>query len=136
MTVLFPFAPADEIDDALLARVRVAIGRFSRFGVTFTACGSFVGDVLYLAPEPEQQFRDLTAALAAAFPEFPPYRGDFADVVPHLTVAEHPAAPIEEIRAELAARLPISTTAQAVELWMEGADECWTSRATFPLTEP
>ena len=58
--------------------------------------------VLYIAPEPDGPFRELTDALAQAFPEHPPYDGAFAEVVPHLTVAWHHDAPVDEIRADVA----------------------------------
>lgn len=136
VTVLFPFAYADDVDDALLARVGDALRGFVRFPITFDQFGSFEADVLYLSPEPEQPFRDITEALAAAFPEYPPYGGGFAEVVPHLTVANDPAAPVGEIQSQLAALLPVSTTARAVELWVEGTDGQWSSRATFELDDP
>ena len=44
-------------------------------------------DVVYLAPEPDAPFRRLTAALASAFPDYPPYEGAHEEVIPHLTVA-------------------------------------------------
>ena len=44
-------------------------------------------NVVYLEPEPDEPFRRLTNALAAAFPDYPPYEGVHEEVVPHLTVA-------------------------------------------------
>ena len=104
--------------------------------MTFTRVDRFPDDVLYLAPEAPAPFRALTDALAAAFPEYPPYGGVFTEVIPHLTVAHHPNAPVEQITAELHAVLPIITRATSVELWVEGTDDRWTSRASFPLGTP
>ena len=133
VTVLFPFAHAEDLDAALLGRVRAAVARLHAFPVTFARVERFPDDVLYLAPEPSAPFRALTAALAAAFPEFPPYGGLFPEVVPHLTVAHHPHAPVADITTELDALLPVRATAASVELWVEGADALWTTGATFPL---
>ena len=54
-------------------------------------------------------------------------------MIPHLTVAHDPAAPNARLRAELATLLPLSTTADRVELWVEGTDDHWTARAGFPM---
>ena len=134
VTVLFPFAPVVTLDDGILERVRHALAGFTPFAVRFAGVASFPDDVLYLVPEPAARFRELTAALAAEFPEYPPYHGQFDEVIPHLTVAHHPDAPMAEITAALAAALPMTTEAQRVEVWQEGTDDIWTSRATFRLS--
>ena len=41
--------------------------------------------VLWLAPHPAEPFKQLTARVAAHF-DTPPWQGEFAEVVPHLTV--------------------------------------------------
>jgi 2'-5' RNA ligase len=133
VTVLFPFATPDAVDDALLARIESVVAGRRPHGVTFAAAAEFPDHVLYLAPEPAAPFRALTHALAAEFPEYPPYEGQFPDVIPHLTVAHDPAAPHARIRAELARGLPVSTVAERVELWVEGEDDRWRSRAEFAM---
>ena len=134
VTVLFPFATPDTIDDASLARVERALVGCDPFAVTFDAVRSFPDNVLYLAPEPAARFCALTEALAAAFPEYPPYRGQFADIIPHLTVTHRPDAPIDEIAAAVGAHLPVAAAASRVEVWEEGADDRWSTRASFPLS--
>ena len=86
--------------------------------------------VLYLAPEPETPFRELTAALAQAFAD-PPYAGAVAEVVPHLTVASHHDAPMDKIRADVAGALPIA--ARADEAWLMRIDGRWRTHARTPL---
>ena len=134
VTVLFPFATPDAIDDATLARISRAVGTFEPFAVSFNAVRSFPDHVLYLAPEPAPAFRALTEALAVAFPEYPPYRGQFAEIIPHLTVAHRPDAPIDEIAAAVRRHLPVAGSASRVEVWEEGADARWSTRASFPLS--
>jgi 2'-5' RNA ligase len=134
VTVLFPFAPPDVIDDGRLERIeRVLVGR-EPFTVTFDAVREFPDHVLYLAPEPAERFRALTEVLAAAFPEYPPYRGQFAEIIPHLTVAHRPDAPIDEVAAAVRPHLPVAAAASRVEVWEEGVDERWSTRASFPLS--
>jgi 2'-5' RNA ligase len=133
VTVLFPFATPETVDHALLARVASVVDRHRPSPVTFASVAEFPDHVLYLQPEPAEPFRALTRALAAAFPEYPPYQGQFPDVIPHLTVAHDAVAPHEQIRAELAPRLPVTTVAERVELWVEGDDGRWRSRERFPM---
>jgi 2'-5' RNA ligase len=134
VTVLFPFAAPDAIDDAILRRIDRALVGFEPFAVTFDAVRSFPDHVLYLAPEPATRFRRITEALAAAFPEYPPYRGQFAEIVPHLTVTHRPDAPIDAVASAVRTRLPVAAAASRVEVWQEGADDRWSTRASFPLS--
>jgi 2'-5' RNA ligase len=134
VTVLFPFAPPDRVDERLRDRIACALVGFAPFAVHFDAVRFFPDHVLYVAPEPAARFRALTEALATAFPEFPPYRGQFAEIVPHLTVAHRPDAPIAAIAAAVEPLLPVDAHASRVELWEEGTDDRWSTRATFPLS--
>jgi 2'-5' RNA ligase len=134
VTVLFPFAPPERIDDTLLRRVERALTGFAPFEVTFDAVRSFPDDVLYLAPEPADRFRALTEALAAEFPEFPPYRGRFTEIIPHLTLTHRPDAPIGAVEAAVRTDLPAAAGASRVEVWQEGVDGRWSTRASFPLS--
>lgn len=134
VTVLFPFAPPETIGARTLARVEDALAGCAAFPVTFESFGRFPDDVLYLAPEPADAFRAVTAALTSEFPEHPPYHGQYETVIPHLTVAHHPDAPVDTIEDELAAALPLHTTADAVELWFEGGDERWRTAARWELS--
>ena len=129
VTVVYPFLPADRVDEAPLGQ---EIAGQRTFTVVFAGIGRFPG-VLYLAPVPAGPFRDLTSALVRRWPEAPPYGGRFAEVVPHLTVADGVS---EEILAEaernVAAGLPI--TARIAEAWLIVFDgERWARRASLPL---
>ena len=134
VTVLFPFAPPDTIHADSLERVERALVGSEPFAVTFDAVRSFPDHVLYLAPEPAERFRALTEVLAAAFPEYPPYQGQFPDVIPHLTVTHRADAPIDRIAAAVRPRLPVAAAASRVEVWQEGIDGMWSTRASFPLS--
>jgi hypothetical protein len=48
----------------------------------------FPNEVLYLAPEPDESFRQLTLSIWNLFPETPPYGGKWPDIIPHLSVAQ------------------------------------------------
>jgi 2'-5' RNA ligase len=138
VTVLYPFVPPDEIDEAVLSTLAAAVSSVPRFTATWQRTGWFEEEVLWLAPEPEEAFRALTTAVARAFPDHPPYGGAFADVIPHLTVG-HDATP-GELRAaerEILARLPVSMEVAAAALW-RGTPEpsSWQPVTALPLGEP
>ncbi|MEU7862042.1 2'-5' RNA ligase family protein [Nonomuraea sp. NPDC049141] len=100
--------------------------------VRFDECRRFP-DVVYLAPTPDQPFRALTEAVVARWPEAPPYVGQFADVIPHLTVAHDRQAHVfDEVEAALTARLPITANVASVSLFVSDGNR-WHPRAEFPL---
>ncbi|MEV4399696.1 2'-5' RNA ligase family protein [Nonomuraea sp. NPDC049607] len=104
------------------------------FDVRFAGCGRFPG-VLYPAPGPERPFRELTEAVAARWPEAPPYEGRFASIVPHLTVADRQEPELlDHVEAELAAGLPLTARVREVRLPVGDGRRRREERA-FPLGE-
>ncbi|MGI5290019.1 2'-5' RNA ligase family protein [Nonomuraea polychroma] len=89
VTVLVPFLDIDRMDPEVMDVLKALIGEHSPFTIRFDKCQRFPG-VLYLAPTPDQPFRALTEAVAARWPEAPPYGGQYAEIIPHLTVAHSP----------------------------------------------
>jgi 2'-5' RNA ligase len=132
VTVLFPFLDIGHVDAPVIDELTMLIGERSPFTIRFDRCRRFP-DALYLAPTPEQPFRALTEAVAARWPEAPPYAGQFAEIIPHLTVA-HGQQPevFDEVEAALAARLPVTANVSSVSLFVSDGDR-WHRRAEFPL---
>jgi hypothetical protein len=93
--------------------------------------------VLWLAPEPDAPFRALTAAVWRRFPQTPPYSGEFADVVPHLTVADgQPPAVLRSAQDRVRPLLPVVARVRSVRL-IAGRPEpgdSWRTVAEFPLS--
>ncbi len=116
VTILAPFLDRSAIDASAVAELQQIFSRHRSFSVEFQECRRFAG-VLYLAPVPDSHFRALTEAVAARWPEAPPYGGQFEDVVPHLTVAlgQEPMV-FDRIEAALSRGLPIGANVSAVEL--------------------
>lgn len=134
VTVLFPFAEPTAIDESMLAELRALIATVAAFEFRLARSGWFGDRVVWLAPEPAGPFRRLTRLVSAAFPAYPPYEGQFADVVPHLTVGDLGAP--EELRAAergVLPHLPISAVARSTSLMVERPDGRWERRATFAL---
>lgn len=116
ITVLYPFLPWQRVDDAVRAELNALFATHQAFDLQLAQLRRFPG-VLYLAPEPDALLRALTAAVAGRWPEAPPYGGQFADVVPHLTIA-HSQEPqvFDMIESDVRGRLPIAARIASVQL--------------------
>jgi 2'-5' RNA ligase len=92
-------------------------------------------DVVYLVPEPDDELRALMMALFAGFPEWPPYEGIHAEVIPHATLGEgvDAAAVRAEIERRVAPHLPHRCQARDVTFLEEFAEGRWRERERFPL---
>src|SRR5690349_15622905 len=86
VTLVYPFVPAEALDRSVRATLAACIGRHRRFA--FSCSGVRVWpDVLYLPVDPTGPFEALVATIGEAFPDHPPYGGEFP-YVPHVTIAE------------------------------------------------
>lgn len=89
--------------------------------------------MLCLAPDPDVYLRQLTEAIVDRWPEAPPYGGRFAEIVPHLTVAQgQDDAVLSRIGVDLASGLPFTSRATSVELMVHDG-VTWQERASFAL---
>ncbi len=124
VTLLFPFAPSEAVDEAAL---RDLFARFPAFDFALDRVERFENGGTWLRPEPSSPFAELTAAIWQRWPGYPPYEGAHAEVIPHLTVSDGPL--------DVDIRLPIACRAHEVRLIEEQDDEQWTTRAVFPLAQ-
>ncbi|WP_179785810.1 2'-5' RNA ligase family protein [Actinopolymorpha rutila] len=138
VTVLYPFVPPERIDAEVLAALGEAIRTVASFRATFTRVEWFADQVVWLAPEPAGAFADLTAAVCERFPEYPPYGGAFAEVVPHLTVGDGaPAAELRRAEELVRGHLPISTEVAAAQVFCGSPDpDSWHPIVELPLGRP
>jgi 2'-5' RNA ligase superfamily len=124
VTILFPFAPPDAIDEDAL---RGLFARFPAFEFALDRVETFDEGVVWLRPQPMEPFADLTAAVYELYPDYPPYEGAHDIVVPHLTVSDGDFVEVD-------VQLPIAARAHEVTLIEEAeADGRWTVRLAFPL---
>jgi hypothetical protein len=136
ITLLYPFKPPAEIDHAVLRQLCAGFASFAPIVFALKSVQRFP-DVLYLAPDPAEPFRDLTRAIWAWYPETPPYGGKWPDIMPHLSVANVAnQRELDRIAAEFAlaskAVLPISASVSLVTL-LERRGQRWIVRTTFRL---
>jgi 2'-5' RNA ligase len=130
VTLLYPFTD----DDRALAEAAEVVAEFPAFDFTLAAAMRFPENrrVLCLRPEPDAPFRELTTALVRAFPDFPPYGGKYAQVIPHATVAIADDVVLDAIERELAGSLPIAARAtEAAVMEREHEDTDWRVRGTI-----
>lgn len=144
LTVLYPFLPAGLIDGAVLASLADLFAGVPAFRFTLDRVGWFGADVVWLGPHDEAPFLALTELAFAAFPSCPPYGGQHAGVIPHLTVGHLGGASALSAAGEAVGHcLPIEATATEVTL-MTGPPPGnpgippgqWRTMAAFGLGRP
>ncbi|MDP9285790.1 MAG: 2'-5' RNA ligase family protein, partial [Actinomycetota bacterium] len=72
ITILFPFAPVDDVDEDAIGELLAARPAFD---FELTSVEHFDDGVTYLAPVPAEPFAALTRAVAERWPAYPPYEG-------------------------------------------------------------
>ena len=136
VTVLFPFMPAAEIQDEVIARLATLFQAVPAFQHNFVRTAWFGDEVLWLDSEAAERFAALTRLVWAAFPAYPPFEGQFDDVVPHLTIADR--GPLEQMQAAertVQRHLPISAVTRAITLMVEQPSGRWQAAESFALTD-
>jgi 2'-5' RNA ligase len=128
-TLVYPFADSGRVGD-LLAGIRREVSGFAPFEVRFPELARFP-QTLYLRPEPREPFIAMTRALELAFPEFPPYGGQFDEIVPHVSIAHGKEALLRAIEAGLARPWP---TLPVESAWLvEDTPTGWRPHTAFAL---
>jgi 2'-5' RNA ligase len=130
VTLVFPFADSAEADDLLEPLGRV-FADFAPFELVFRQTARFPG-LLFLRPEPAETFVAITEALVRAFPDFPPYRGEFAEIVPHVTVAQGDDEVLAATERQLEQQLPVRSRVERAWL-VEDTAGGWRRHTAFPL---
>jgi 2'-5' RNA ligase len=118
ITLIVPWIPPWKIRDEHLYALADLLADVAPFSFDLTEPGWFGDRVLWLAPRPIEPFLALTQRLATRFGT-PPWAGEFAEVVPHLTVAHAPGA-VTPVAKSLAERLPLACRAE--EVWVMSGD--------------
>ena len=135
ISVLFPFIVPDLLTDGDLARATETFQGFQPFEFRLEQVDRFP-ESLYLVPEPGEPFISLTEAVVREFPEYPPYGGKFAEIVPHLTVANRSAELSTIAETELLVIMknlgPIHAVCNVVQLY-ENSSGRWRWARSFPL---
>jgi 2'-5' RNA ligase len=133
ITILYPFAPTEKVDESLLDQLRELFAAEAPISFELARVARFP-EVAWLAPEPSKPFSALVELVAARFPGYPPYEGAHDEIIPHLTVAEGGPELQDRVEAAIAEHLPISAHASHVAFLFEGDDGLWREAHRFPLS--
>lgn len=138
VTVLAPWLAAPEVAD--LDRVAALLAAVPAFEARLGVVDVFPDGLVHLRPEPHSAFTALSALVADAYPDHPPYEGRYGTVEPHLSLDQvgpgpaptGPPVTVDSVAADLADRLPASTRVDRVDLQWWQADGC-RLLGSFPL---
>ena len=132
LSVLYPWVPADALDDELLADLTDLAAAHAPVALRFDGFDRFA-HTLWLDPVPAEPLQALTLAVAARWPDYPPYEGKFDLVVPHPTVADSvDPDDLAHVVSDVAPQLPVETTLTHLTLLLhEGAR--WSVHSPYPL---
>ncbi len=126
VTVLIPWLRDPEPED--VQRLEDVVAAVEPFELCFSTAGQFPNGTAWLRPEPFDRVRELIATVLAAFPECPPYGGEFPDPQPHLTIsssAQGTPALVAEAQAALASEEIPTIRLDDLTIWREGDDGIW-----------
>lgn len=132
VTILFPFLAASALTPADRSALAAIARRVEPFEIAFRRVDRFP-TVVYLVPEPSAPISTLTDAVTTRYPGHPPYGGIFDEVVPHLTVTDSAAAPLDAIAAEAERWLPFEHPVTALEVLVESPEGRWRRHWRIPL---
>lgn len=114
ITLLFPFVPVDRLGEASLT-LRALCANEPSFEITLRGYGAFPG-VVFMSPADPEPIKALFRKIYAAFPDCPPYKGQFGDDLhPHMTVAEFASA-ADQSAAVLPPYEPVTFRAEQIHL--------------------
>jgi 2'-5' RNA ligase len=118
ITLVVPWVPPEQIKQEHLDELSELLADQEPFEYTLEKVCWFGERVLWLRPCPDAPFKRLTSLLSSHF-DTPPWQGEFADVVPHLTVGLAGYAlgcTLSEAAEDLAPRLPLRCRATEVDV--------------------
>jgi len=134
VTLLVPFAPADQVGESELEAL---FARFEPFTLTLTGLASWPR-VVYAVPEPRDRVLTMMHAVFERYPEYPPYEGEVDEPEPHATLTElegNASLPdvFARIREKTESLFPLSCDVHDVALLEEYEPDRWRERRRFPL---
>ncbi|OGG13499.1 hypothetical protein A2773_03265 [Candidatus Gottesmanbacteria bacterium RIFCSPHIGHO2_01_FULL_39_10] len=134
ITLLYPFLNPAYLTSDILDKLGDIFFKTHKFSFALTRIDTFPG-VVYLEPDPKENFIQITQTLVKNFPANPAYSGKYPEIHPHLTLAQLTNnSDTDRVEAEIAAdvlgKLPL--TAVAEEAWlMVKEDVQWTLKREF-----
>jgi 2'-5' RNA ligase len=134
VTVLVPWVMEPMSDD--VRRLSEAVASYEPIELSFPTAGQFPNGTVWLRPEPFGAVQSLLSAVYTAFPECPPYGGEYPEPHPHLTISsatQGGPAVLAEASEALVASPPPTSRLTELGLWREGEDGVWRQFDAVPL---
>lgn len=135
VTLLFPFAPAAELDE-WLHRLGQLAASLEPITVTLERVATWPG-VVWAAPGEAGALGRMVRTVIESFPAFPPYGGDHPDPVPHATLATPEPRSVESVaetlRISLDGALPARAEVTELTVMEEHAHDRWRAGHRLPL---
>ena len=132
VAVLGPWLPEPTITVEALADLARLAAETPGFDAQLHGVGRFPG-VVWLRPSPTDAFVRLTQSLWRRWPDFPPYRGQYSDIVPHLTVDDSkPEDQLDVIEHGIGDYAPIPFRVTELALFAFDGSR-WRKGHVFPL---
>jgi len=136
ITINYPFQLDQSNKRQQISKLEDVLSCFASFRFSLAEIRQFPNSI-YLAPDPEDKFKELSNKVLEHFPESPPYCGKFDEVIPHLTVAEveYPediATILKKFVFASKGELPIRSEVKEV-LLMDNQSGAWETRHVFSL---
>jgi 2'-5' RNA ligase len=133
ITLVTPFAPPP-VPAELISELERIVGLFPIVDLRFEAVGRFP-HTLYLKPEPADAIVELTHSIVSRWPEWLPYGGIHAEVIPHVTVADRieDRRLLDALARTVEDRLPIETRVGAAWLVQESEEGIWQRLVELPF---
>lgn len=130
ITLLYPFRPPEQAVHEI-PPLREFFRKVAPFQFVLTEVRRFTATV-YLGPDQRARFVQIITQIAELWPDCQPYRGAFADIVPHLTVADKvDGAILDEVERSLRPGLPIPCRASEAQMLFSSTEGSWSHQATF-----
>jgi hypothetical protein len=134
ITLLYPWRDAP-LSDNDLEQLRKVLLNHQAFSLCFDRLETFEVGAIYLALQDGSAAKTIMVDLMNAFPDTPPYGGDFLDAVPHLTLAKCDPENLQVLKTEIARelRLPLEFSVNEIAVMEEDTEGHWFTRYVIPL---
>ena len=132
ITLLYPFLPP-RFAESEIENLAELFGAIPVFEFSLIEVRRFPRTA-YLHPNEPRRFTEIVNKLLERWPDCRPYSGVFADIIPHLTVADDAdAQTLDVVEEHLLKHLPI--TCLVKETWLLFSDDIglWSRKACFRL---
>ncbi len=138
ISLLYPWRSAP-VDKADINALREVVRDHRSLQLKFTGIDNFPNGTIYLGIEKTPELTLLIRKIFKAFPDTPPYGGEFPDPMPHLTIAKSSDAELEELMQEISAvlspKLPIEIALHEIVVMEEDETGNWKIHTRIPLDE-